>query len=242
MTNHKKEGNRLDLKEEKQYEQLRRLGQKLHIPIPEAFLTLEVFDKDGKLIQRQHQRSHSWVRNAYNCMFVQLAGKGCTGDGFGAGKISIKETDAGIGETLGKYILISDKDIDDVGSGYREGAGQVVHGILVGSGVNAEDFEDFVLQTPIAEGAGAGQLNAAQSELNDYSYAGLVGTNTLVRYFNNNGGIAVDINEVCLACHGLCSSIFVDFIVSRDHLASTVTVPDTGQLKVTYTISLTYPS
>ncbi|GAI09984.1 unnamed protein product [marine sediment metagenome] len=31
-------------------------------------------------------------------------------------------------------------------------------------------------------------------------------------------------------------------VATRDKLASTVTVPDTGQLKVTYTIQLTYPS
>ncbi|GAI36690.1 unnamed protein product, partial [marine sediment metagenome] len=37
----------LDLKEERKYKRLRKLGQELHIPIPEAFWTLEVFDKDG---------------------------------------------------------------------------------------------------------------------------------------------------------------------------------------------------
>jgi hypothetical protein len=31
-------------------------------------------------------------------------------------------------------------------------------------------------------------------------------------------------------------------LVCRDKLAATVTIPNTGQLKVTYTIQLTYPS
>ncbi|GAJ13452.1 unnamed protein product, partial [marine sediment metagenome] len=65
----------LDLKEERQYERLKKLGRELHIPIPEHFLTMEVFDKDGKLIQRHHQRSHSWVRNAYHLLFCQFARK-----------------------------------------------------------------------------------------------------------------------------------------------------------------------
>ncbi len=231
-----------DLKEEKKYTQLRRLGQKLHIPIPEAFLTLEVFDKDGKLIQRHRQRSHSWTRNAYNLLFTQVAGKGMTGDGYGAGKLSIKEPDTTVNDTDGLAISIG-TDPDSVGTGYREGAGHIVHGILVGSGTNAEDFEDYVLQTPIAEGTGANELNHAQSELNAYSYVGLVGTNTLVRYFNNNtvGETSVDVNEVCLAAAGYTGT-YVYFITSRDHLASTVTVPSTGQLKVTYTIQLTYPA
>ena len=64
----------VDLKEEQQYEELRRLAQKLHIPIPEVFLELEVRDKDGRVIQRHRQRSHSWVRNAYNLMIMQGAG------------------------------------------------------------------------------------------------------------------------------------------------------------------------
>lgn len=235
----------LDTKEEQKYERLRKLAQELHIPMPEAFLTLEVFDKNGKLLQRHHQRSHSWVRNAYNLMFVQLAGKGLTGDGFGAGKISIKETDASVKDSSGATATHSGTASPDaVGGGYLEHAGHVVHGILVGSGVNAENFEDYVLQTPIAEGAGAGQLNHAQSEANVLTWtpATMVLKNELVRYFNNNSGGNVDVNEVCIAARGTYASSFMEFITSRDKTPSTVTVPDTGQLKVTYSVQLTYPA
>jgi len=231
----------LNPKEEQKYKRLKELAQELHLPIPEAFIELEVFDKDGKLIQRHRQRSHSWVRNAYNCLFVQLAGKGMTADGFGAGKISVKDTGGTVRDTDGWVIGISSFDVDALGECYREHAAHVAHGILVGSGVNAEDFEDYVLQTPIAEGTGAGELNHVASEENAYSYASLVGTNTLVRYFNNNSGGNVSVNEVCLACHGIYGGTTLDFITSRDKLASTVTVPDTGQLKVTYTIQLVFP-
>lgn len=245
MTNNTKEGNMLDLKEEKQYKRLKKLGQELHLPIPEAFIELEVRDKDGNVIQRHRQRSHSWVRNAYNLLFVQLAGKGCTGDGFGAGKISIRETDTTLQDLVSQPIVISGiNKPDDVGHAYREGAGEIVHGILVGSGINAEDFEDYVLQTPIAEGTGAGELNAVASEPNSLSYADTTLTNTLIRYFNNNtlGETSVDVNEVCIVAHGIGAGAAADILMSRDHLTSTVTVPSTGQLKVTYTISLTYTS
>ena len=59
--------------DERKYRQLKKLGQELRIPIPEAFWELEVRDKDGKVIQRHKQRSHSWVRNAYNFLFSELA-------------------------------------------------------------------------------------------------------------------------------------------------------------------------
>jgi len=43
-------------------------------------------------------------------------------------------------------------------------AGSLINGIVVGSGINAESFEDFTLQTQIAHGTGAGQLSYTQCE------------------------------------------------------------------------------
>ena len=234
----------LDPKEERQYERLRKLAQELHIPMPEAFLTLEVFDKDGKLIQRHHQRSHSWTRNAYNKMFCQLAGKEADDAGlFEAGKLSAKDTAGTI--VAGDKAMEWGDGVDEPNlKGYRALAANDDRGILVGSGTNAESFEDYALQTPIAEGTGAGQLNHVQSQPHSISYAALVLKNELVRYFNNNtvGETSVDVNEVALV-GGMWSAPFSgNFLMSRDKLVSTVTVPSTGQLKVTYTIQLTFPS
>ena len=233
---------KLDPKEERQYKQLRRLGQKLHVPIPEHFITLEVFDKSGKLIQRHHQRSHSWVRNAYNCIFSNLAGKdGSDAAPFQGGRLNWKAIDAGV-IAAAKPIFTTDATADDASTrGYRASVGNDDSGIVVGSGVNAEDFEDFVLQTLIVDGAAAGQLNYVEGEAHSITYAALTLKNTIVRYFNNNSGGDVNINEVGLV-FGQMSKGVDHCLMSRDHLASTVTVPDTGQLKVTFTIELTYPS
>lgn len=233
----------LDVKEEQKFKRLRELAQELHLPIPEAFLTLEVFDKDGKLIQRHHQRSHSWVRNAYNALFAVMAGKDLDDDTFEAGKLSIKDTEGNIAHADKSFCWSSTDSTDAPTIAYMAAAAADESGILVGSGVNAEDFEDYVLQTLIEEGTGANQLNYVESQPHAISYAALVLTNTLVRYFNNNtvGETSVDVNEVALAA--LCSAPAIKRLVfSRDHLASTVTVPHSGQLKVTYTIQLTYPS
>lgn len=250
----------LDTKEERQYKRLRELGQKLHIPIPEAFITLEVFDKDGKLIQRHHQRSHSWTRNAYNVLFCQLAGKDADDDTFGAGKLCQKDFGGALvnGNFPASISVGTDKaeigpsdSFADVGyqeqnSGYRARAGEDANGILVGSGTNAESFEDFELQTQITEGTGAGQISHVASEEHSISYAALVFKNTLIRYFNNNSDPAGDrdINEVGLVAvfAPATGSTTKAALMSRDKLASTVTVPNTGQLRVTYTIQLTYPS
>lgn len=244
----------LDRKEERQYKRLRELGQKLGIPIPEAFLTLEVFDKDGKLIQRHHQRSHSWTRNAYNLIFCQLAGKDADDDTFEAGKLSMKTTGDVIKKgdfcpAMGAVVTANFwRTVDGIDYGYRAPGGEDTRGILVGSGTNAQSFEDYVLQTQLTEGTGAGQISHIASEAHSISYAGLVLKNTLIRYFNNNSEPAGDrdINEVALVgyfqAHTSATLGQFSFLMSRDKLASTVTVPVTGQLRVTYTIQLTYPS
>ena len=231
----------LDLKEEQQYRELKRLAQKLHIPIPEAFLTLEVFDKNGKLIQRHRQRSHSWVRNAYNIMFTQLAGKDGNDDTFGAGKLNAKDTGGVLRYGTAPIGFYTRSTVDSL-TGYRAPAANDTRGILVGSGTNAESFEDYVLQTQIAEGTGAGQLSHIESEAHSVAYADTTLTNTLIRYFNNNSGGNVDVNEVALSAYADAGGNPYTWITARDKLASTVTVPNTGQLKVTYTIQLTYPA
>ncbi|GAI81021.1 unnamed protein product, partial [marine sediment metagenome] len=109
-----------------------------------------------------------------------------------------------------------------------------------------EDFEDYFLQTQIPEGAGGGQLNHAAQEIPSISTVSTTKKVEWIRYLNNNSGGAIDINEVALvsdmkALFGTVIAIG-KILMSRDHLASTVTVPSTGQLKVIYTIQLTYPS
>ncbi|MBA7636699.1 hypothetical protein ES703_44320 [subsurface metagenome] len=236
----------LDTKEEQRYEQLRKLGQELHIPIPEAFLTLEVFGKNGKLLLRHHQRSHSWVRNAYNIMFSYLAGKDLDQASFGAGLLSLKDTAAAVCFGSGT-ILQSDDSLDTVGPvecGYRSPAEEDRWGIMVGSGTDAESFEDYKLQTQIASGAAAGQLNHIASQPHAIDWSAPVLKNELARYFNNNSGGAVNVNEVALCFKGYQpgDGLYKWYVTSRDKLPGIVTVPDTGQLKVTYTVQLTYPA
>jgi len=146
----------MNAKEESRYEQLRRLGQELHIPISEAFWEVEVRDGKGKIVQSLRQRSHSWVRNAYNHMFAQLAGKNANDALYGAGKLNVKDT-AGTLRSASTPIGQSDADVDGTSYGYRGPAGNDTWGIQVGSGANPENFEDHQLQTKIGNGVGAGQ-------------------------------------------------------------------------------------
>jgi hypothetical protein len=232
--------------EEARYEQLRKLGQELHIPISETFWELEVRDKNGKIIQSLKQRSHSWVRNAYNMMFCYLAGKDLSNGSFGAGSLSLKDTGNGVRYGGGPVCLSQQAPVDSTSMGYRGPAGNDTYGILVGSGTNPEDFESYALHVKITNGTGTGQLTYVEAETHSilWNPGTLTMKNNLVRYFNNNSGADISVNEVALVLHGYGpgNSVPYNYMTARDRLVTTVVVPNTGQLKVTYTVQLSYPA
>jgi hypothetical protein len=227
------------------FERTKRDALALHIPVTDVRIKLEAFDRNGKLVQELNTRSHSWTRNAYNQLFCELAGANTTGALYQAGALGVKTT-AGIlrGSTTSMPIFCSR---DATAEYYSAGAGNAGGGIVVGSGTNAESFEDFVLQTPIANGSGAGQMAYAASEAYALNYDAGTRTysNTFVRYMNNNSGGDVSVNEVGLiltngSVSGYPSNLI--WLQSREHLVATVIIPNYGQLKVTYVISLVFPA
>lgn len=219
---------------ERDHRKLEALGRKLGLPVPMAFLEMEVTMPGGKVIHYHKQRSHSWVRNSYNTLFCIITGTSAPDAVYGAGNLNIKDLSGTI--RSGGSISMSS---------YMAAVASTTHGILVGSGVNVESFEDSALQTPITNGNGAGQLNylALDPYVKSYNGGTKTFTSTFVRYMNNNSSGNVAVNEVLLATYGYVESGVQRFwAMSRDHLAATVTVPATGQLKVTHIISLVYPA
>lgn len=231
--------------EEKKYEQLRKLGQELHVPIPEHSLELEV-TLDGKVIQHLKQRSHSWVRNAYNLILTQISGKNIDDAAFGAGLLSIKDTGAAVRDgNFGAAITKGDFNNETAGAtcGYTALAAIATYGILIGSDAGAWDFNQYVLLGPITEGVvSPNQINHMLMAAPIKSYAALTWTITWVRYYNNNGAGNVTVNEVALCANSSVGNVLSKWITSRDVLGAPVIIPPTGQLKVTYNIQLAYPA
>lgn len=228
---------------EREYQQIKRLGQRLGIPIFEAFLELEVRDAAGKVIRRHRQRSHSWTRNAYNIMFSQVAGVNANDVTFEAGKVTGKDTGGVVRSADFPFGMRSGYSVDSTGYGYRAPAANATWGIVVGTDDQVESFEDYVLIAPVANGTGAGQMSYVESEAHSVSYVAGTKTltNELVRYMNNNSGGQIDVEELALYARFYLQTVRI-CCAARDKLASTVSVPNTGQLKVTYTISLVYPA
>jgi len=222
--------------------------KKLEIPVLplKAFLEFEVRDRYGKLITRRKQRAHSWVRNLYNLMVCQaaaVAGDSAVGlallDTSGAIR-SDPTTQPASGEassgTSNRRIYVG------LGYGLYAGAGIDTFGLVVGTGSDPESFDDYALGSKISSGNLAGQLAYSVTDAPVVSTIGTTKRIQWVRYFNNNSGDAITVNEVGMYTKGCISSYTITYILCRDLVSGGVEVPDTGQLKVTYTIQLPYPA
>ena len=237
----------LDPQKEREFEKLREDGLRLHVPITEQLWKLEVFDKDGLPVETMHKRAESWVRNAYNMLFSIMATKGATGTGYGAGSLQMRRTDGttNVSTTGVNEHSNNPGSTDSAGSyGFRANAGIVTYGILVGSSSAAESFEHHSIQTLITNGTGAGQLSYTETDAPVMTY--VAETRILSvdwrRFFNNNSGGDIVVRELAAVRYYTPVAGGLYYLLSRDLLSSAITIPNAGQLKVTYAFRITYPA
>lgn len=117
-------------------------------------------------------------------------------------------------------------------------------GVVVGSGNTVVATDDYKLDTKIVQGVGAGELQHGGTECQGLTFSDPNGSFYVRRYFTNNSGGNVTIEEV-----GIYSAIVnSDYagtggawasLAARDVVAPAVVVADTEILEVTYTIQIT---
>jgi len=227
---------------ETEFRKLSALGAKLRIPVPEAFLTMEVTMPDGEIIHSHSQRSHSYTRNFYNFMASQALFLDFKDTTWGAGLLSCKITVPFAivyqNSPMNLSSSSASSETSDTG-GINAAAAQDSYGIVVGTGVTAESFEDYKLDTPITNGNSSGKLAFAGQKNPVRTYVAGTKTWTAVhtRFFNNNSGGSIDIGEVgVVAYFGSYTTL-----ITRD-VITPVSLPDTGQLKAQYTFGIVFPA
>ena len=249
----------LDPRDEARVKSIQGMCHELHImPPPVAYVGLEVYQcpkellvagriPDGLKLDQigvepatvYNARSQSWVRNAYNIVVTQLCGLvASSGATYGAGGLYNKDTSGAnrSSATLPHWISSADNWVGTLGA--------ITKGIVVGTGTGAESFEDYGLGTIVANGTGAGQLSYAAQETTTGAYTSGTKTwaATMIRYINNNSGGAIVVGETAPYVYTIGSSGYYAML-ARDLQDPTVSVADTAQLKVTYTItSMAYPA
>jgi len=201
-------------------------------------LIVEVKDRLGTIIRRDVVKTGSWVRNfaeALMAAFSQQERTVIREDGNSAkikGYLHKDLTWACKNLTYNATLLAADA-----------GAGDDSYGIVVGSGSDPEDFEQYALSSKITHGSGSGQL--------EYGSMNFTVTDplnfALKRAFTNYSGGDIQITEVALVVHwyayiNVDGTVYDDenvkFMILRTLLSEPVTVPDGGSVTVTISIQL----
>lgn len=151
---------------------------------------------------------------------VVSQGMGCSGRSF------VKAFLVGLFERLIPAAGISIPDTSNVsrtvsrstGLASTATAGGVTGGLVVGTGTNAVTISDYGLQTQIAHGVGAGQLQYGASTVNAPSSDGTGTSLILTRDFTNGSGGTITITEIGIiaALAYNYSGTTSTFLVARD--------------------------
>lgn len=207
------------------------------------FCSIKNYNADGKLIYELPQReSNSYVRNAWtswNAKFVSDLDAT-----YGAGGNSLKEADGVTFYTSGT-VSMGRSDHSGAGdSGRMSGTAGELYGIVVGQDTTAETFEDYAMLSRIQHGSAAGELvyNQHNTITPAYNAATKTWTVNRGRYFNNNSGGDITINDIGMYnALRIGGSEYEYFLHCRDVLGTAVVVPDAGQVLVSYIHTLTLP-
>lgn len=219
------------MKKEQDYLELERLSRKLGLPVLSTRIKVEA-TKDGRVTGCHQDRCHTWNRNFWNRVFVSSTDLPLVGTNFGAGYLSFKQTSGAVG-AFNK----DQHEISLIGP-----VNNSSYGLLVGRGSAAEDFEGFILTTPITHGVGANQLSYRLQNDVVQLYTGAYKTwkATLTRLFDNLSGSTITVTETAIVCY--TTAYGYNVMLCRDLLAASVDVLNSGVLTVTYEITLVFPA
>lgn len=183
-------------------------------------------DKKGKIVfDSGIQPSQSYV-----LQFLQII---CAIITFhGSPDPSIRDTDA-------QYQQLGSTNIWDSGDypfSIHGGSGEEYWGLVVGTGDMAEDNENYRLESKIAHGTGAGELEHGGTSYNSPAVNG-AGTYYqwhIYRTFANNSGGSIEVKEIGAQVRYTNSPANKYALIWRDLLSPTITIPDGQTLTVNY--------
>ncbi|MBU0777451.1 hypothetical protein KKF82_04245 [Patescibacteria group bacterium] len=178
--------------------------------------TVEVTDKEGRVLQRISAPSRCYVEQWNKLLNVQAKQTNLT----------IKDTSGNNQDIPPSSTCISaDAGIGNINTGFR-----------VGKGTTAVDITNYALGAPCGEGTGEDEFNHQQMQWSEPSVAGSDCSFKLWRVMSNQSGATITgIKE--LGCHVHMTGLFA--LAFRDVLPSAVYVPHGGAITVTYTIKVT---
>ena len=201
-----------------------------------ATLTIIVRDKDGKVIKRYKQKSHSPTANFIGLM-LPLTWYVNTGNSWTFTNTSNSNlTNA---PTLKPYGL---------GIRYPNSSANnnvYIVNILVGSGSNSNPYNAYNLNAPISNGSGTGQLlYSSLSTPTNITINGNQAYFIISQSYNNQSGATITISEVGIIIYLFTSNALAEFGISGnllvwyDVLSSPISLSNGQSLVIYYTFSI----
>ena len=172
-------------------------------------------DKYGKILSRHVENPNSYVLGMIDLLSVQMS------------QINRNIQD----------ITNTTRSVPAHANNYRldAGVGVVAEGIVLGTGNNAVDIDNYSLQTPINHGVGVGQLQYLSPSFTAPVTSGTTRFFTIARSFvNGSGG---DITALEIAIYVYAGSAPWSFCIERSITNNTIVNLATGT--ATYTIGVT---
>ncbi len=180
-----------------------------------------VSDSNGKTVKRV--QCHSFVANFLNVLYLQMAQIQTTGT---FNMPNTANTSRGGFSHAANFTAISS-------------AGNLSLGIVCGTGSTAIAQTDYRVDTLIAHGNSAGQLNYSSCTVNSPVVSGSTTSMTITRQVTNNSGSSITVNNVALYVR------FYYYDISQnadacciDHSLLTFTIANGAAETLTYTISV----
>ncbi|MCR6691590.1 MAG: hypothetical protein MRT15_04300 [archaeon YNP-LCB-003-016] len=194
--------------------------------------TIEILVKDenGKIVKYGRHEMHSFLNNFLKFLEAFMRSNG-------TGSVTITDTGG-----TGRTVYGTHRDIlFHAQMGVLAPDNDDTYGIIVGSGTTPVNLNQYALVSKISHGTGSGQLDYNPITVDDYNVDTSVSPPVyrlrFVRSFANASGATVTINEVGIVVRYRCNND-LRFLVARDVLPTSYTVPAGGSATVAVTVEV----
>jgi hypothetical protein len=225
----------------------------LHNPL-RGYIEVEVRDREGRIVGRGRHEMRSFLNNLLRILEGEMKAKGGAALSYFGTVVSVTvvKTDGSSGSALiewynSDYGLLNARRSGGIVIAAKAADDNDAYGIVVGSGTLGLSLDQYAPASKIPHGTGPGQLDYGISVAED------LGLDTgvtppvyrfrITRTFSNLSGAAININEVCVVAVDFWRdrySVVSDpkFLIARDVLPSTYTVPNGGTATVVVTFEV----
>ena len=208
----------------------------------EAFVEVEVRDKNGNLIDQRRFRSRSFVANLLRLLRQMMLRYTVSASqaSFYHGTTSAEPIDhSGASKSLFFCTYGGGVAHNWLLAGAIEGEDSF--GIRVGMGTVTPTPSDYNLATPISHGTGVNQLSYGAVTLDSISISGNTTTLRIIRTFTNNSGNPVTVTEIGLSVRikVAYTDTWAYILIARDLVSPYIGVPAGSTLTIRYILQTT---